>query len=66
MSLASTQGKASDANTIHATADNIEALRNKVFVNIGPGKACPDLDSPGISADGDVIEAGHRDMYTLG
>ena len=66
MSLASTQGKASDANTIHATADNIEALRDKIFVHIGPGKACPDLDGPGIFADDDVIEAGHRDMYTFG
>ena len=66
MSLASTQGKACDANTIHASSDNIEALRDKIFVHIGPGKACSNLDGPSIFADDDVIEAGHRDMYALG
>ena len=66
MTLASPKSKACDANTIHATSDNIEAPRNKVCVHIGPGKACPNFDSPRIFADGDVVESGHRDVYTWG
>jgi hypothetical protein len=66
LALASTKSKASDANTIHPSSDNIEALRDKICVHIGPGKARPDLDGPRIFADDGVIEAGHRDMYTWG
>jgi hypothetical protein len=44
MALASTKGKASDADTIQATSDNIEPLGDKICVHISPGKACPDLD----------------------
>jgi hypothetical protein len=66
MTLASTKGEASDANTIYATSDNIEAPRDKIRIHIGPGKACSNLNSPRIFADGDVIEPGHRDVYTLG
>jgi hypothetical protein len=64
--LASTKGEASDANAIYATSDNIETLRDKIRIHIGPGKACSDLDSPRIFTDGDVIEPGHRDVNTLG
>jgi hypothetical protein len=66
MRLASTKSKASYANTIQATSDNIDALRDKICVYIGPGKAGPNLDSLRIVADYDVIESGHRDVYTRG
>jgi hypothetical protein len=64
--LASTKSKASDTNTIQATSDNIEALRDKISVYIGPCKPCPNFDSLIIFADDDFIEPGHRDVYTWG
>jgi hypothetical protein len=64
--LTPTKGKASDANTIQATSDNIEAVGNEISVHIGPRKARPNLDSLTTFADGDVIEPGHRDVYTCG
>jgi hypothetical protein len=64
LALASTKNKAGDANSIHASSGDTEALRDKICVHIGPGKACPDLDGPGIFVDGDIVEPGHRDMYT--
>ena len=66
ITLASTKSKASDANTIQATSNNIEALGDKIRVHIGPGEACPNLDSLRMVADDDVIEPGHRDVYTWG
>ena len=66
MSLASAESKASDANTVYATSSNTEALRDKICVHIGPGKAGPNLDSPRIFANSDVIEPGHRDLYAWG
>jgi hypothetical protein len=66
MTLASTKSKAGDANTILATSDDIDALRDKICVYIGPGKAGSNLNGLGIVADDDVIESGHRDVYTPG
>jgi hypothetical protein len=66
MALTSTKGKASDANTIQATSDNIEAVGDEISVHIGPRKARPNLDSLATFADGDVIEPGHRDVHTCG
>jgi hypothetical protein len=66
MALTSTKSKASDANTIRASSDNIEALGDEIFVHIGPRKARPNLDSLITFADDDVIEPGHRDVYTCG
>ncbi len=63
ITLASTKGEAGHANTIQATSDNIEALRDKIRVYIGPCKPCPDFDSLTIFADDDVIEPGHQDVY---
>jgi hypothetical protein len=64
--LASNESEVSDANTVYATSSNTEALRDKICVHISPGKTCPDLDSPRIFANDDVIEPGHRDLYTWG
>ena len=66
MTLASTKSKASNANTIQATSDNIDALGDKICVYIGPGKTCPDFDSLGTVAHDDIIEPSHRNMYTWG
>jgi hypothetical protein len=66
MALASTKSKASDADTIQATSDNIETLGNKVCVHISPGKARPNLYSLRIFANDNVVEPRHRDMYTWG
>jgi hypothetical protein len=66
MALASTKSKASDANTIQATSDDIDALWDKICVYIVPGKARPNLNGLGIVAYDDVIESGHRDVYTRG
>jgi hypothetical protein len=66
MTLASTMSKASDADTIQAASDDIDALRDKICVYIGPGKAGPNFNSLRIVADDDVIESGHRDVYTPG
>jgi len=66
MALASAKSKASDANAIRATSDNIEALGDKISVHIGPRKARSNLDSLITFADDDVIEPGHRDVYTCG
>jgi hypothetical protein len=57
--LASTNSKASNTNTIQATSDNIEALRDKICVYIGPCKFCPDFGLI-IFANDDFIEPGHR------
>jgi hypothetical protein len=64
--LASTKSKASNTNTIQATPDDVEALRDKICVYIGPCKPCPDFDGLIIFADNDFIEPGHRDVYTRG
>ena len=64
MTRAPTKSEAGDANTIYATSDNIEALGDKISVHIRPRKACPNLNSPRIFADDDVIEPSHRDVYT--
>jgi hypothetical protein len=64
--LASTEREASDANTVQATSDNIETLGDKISIHVGPGEARSNLDSPMIFADDDVIEPGHRDVYTWG
>jgi hypothetical protein len=66
MALTSTKSNTSDANTIRATSDNIEALGDEISVHISPRKARPNLDSLTTFADGDVIEPGHRDVYTCG
>jgi hypothetical protein len=66
MALTSTKSKASDTNTIRASSDNIEALGDEISVHIGPQKARPNLDSLITFADDDVIEPGHRDVYTCG
>jgi hypothetical protein len=66
MALASTKSKASDANAIRATSDNIEALGDEISVHIGPRKARPNFDGLTTFADDDVIEPGHRDVYTCG
>jgi hypothetical protein len=66
MALASTKSKASDADTIKTTSYNIEALGNKICVHISPGKSRPNLNSERIFANDDVIEPGHRDVYTWG
>jgi hypothetical protein len=64
--LASTESEASDANTIQATSDNIEAFGDKIFVHIGPRKARPNLDGPRVFTDDNVIEPGHRDVNPSG
>jgi len=66
IALASTESKASDANTIQATSDNIEALGDEIFVQIGPREARPNLDSPTVFTDDNVIELGHRDVNPWG
>jgi hypothetical protein len=62
IALASTESEASDADTIQATSDNIEALGDEIFVHIGPRKARPNLDSTTVFTDDNVIEPGHRDV----
>jgi hypothetical protein len=64
--LASTKGQAGDANAIQATSDNIEALWDEVFIDIGPGKPCPDLDRPRVLMDGDLPEPRHGYVYAVG
>ena len=66
MVLTSAKSKASDANTIHTTSDNIEALGDEISVHIGPRKARPNFDSLVTFADDEVIEPGHRDVYACG
>ena len=66
VTLTSTKSKACDTDTIQATSDNSEALRNKILVHIGPCKPCPDFDSLIIFTNDDVVEPGHRDVYTRG
>jgi hypothetical protein len=66
MALTSTKSKASDANTIRAAFDNIEALGDEISVHIDPRKARPNLNSLITFADDDVIEPGHRDVYAYG
>jgi len=60
------EGKASDASPVNASSDNIETLWDEIGVHIGPRKARSNLNSPIIFADDDVIESGHRDLYTSG
>ena len=43
--LTSTKGQASDTNPIQATSVNIEALGEKVPIDICPGQPCPNVDS---------------------
>jgi hypothetical protein len=59
MALTSSKSKASDANTIQATSENIEALGGEISVHVGPCKARPNLDSMTTFTDDDIIEPGH-------
>jgi hypothetical protein len=58
--------KASDADTIQAIFDNIEAPRDEIFVHIGPRKARSNLDSPTVFTDDNVIELNQRDVNSWG
>jgi hypothetical protein len=66
IALASTKGKASHAYSGQATANNIEALGNKVRIHLGPGKPGANLDSSKVFMNDDVLEPGHRYVHAKG
>jgi len=66
IALTSTKGKASHANTVQATANNIEAPGNKVCVHHGPGKPGANLDSSEVFMNDNVLEPSHRYVHAKG
>jgi len=63
VALTSTKGQASDTNAIQATSDNIEALGNKVIIDICPGQPCPNVDGHRVFMKENISESGHRYVY---
>jgi hypothetical protein len=63
VALTSTKGQASDTNPIQATSDNIEALGDKVPIDICPGQPCPNVDSHRVFMNDNIPESGHGYVY---
>jgi hypothetical protein len=64
--LTSTKGQASNTNTIQATSGNIEAPGGYVFIDLGPGKPCSDVDRPRVFMNDNFLESGHGYGYPFG
>jgi hypothetical protein len=64
--LTSTKGQASNTNTIQATSDNIETLGDKVLINLGPGKPCPNVDCLRVFMNDNFPESGHGYVHAFG
>jgi hypothetical protein len=64
--LTSTKGQTSDTDTIQATSGNIEVLRGEVFIDIGPGKPCSNVDCSRIFMNDNFPESGHGYVDAFG
>jgi hypothetical protein len=62
----STKGQASDTDAIQTTTGNIEAPRGEVFIDIGPGKPCSNVNRPRVFMNDNFPESGHGYVYAFG
>ena len=61
-----THGQASDTDAIQTTTGNIEAPRGEVFIDIGPGKPCSNVNRPRVFMNDNFPGSGHGYVYALG
>ena len=66
MALTPTKGQASDTNAIQATPGNIETPGGEVFIDIGPGKPCSNVDCSRVFMNNNFPESGHGYVYAFG
>ena len=62
----SAEGKTTDTDAVNVTPNNVKTFGDEVRVDISPGEARSDFDSPLFLVEYDVTETGHRDLYTRG
>jgi len=64
--ITSTKHVTRETDRTRATANDINTPGDQVRVDLLPGKARANLDSPGVVVDYNVLESSHRDVHTRG
>jgi hypothetical protein len=64
--VTSTKCETGEADRTTATSNNVDALGDRVLVDLRPGKSRANLHCPRVFVDDNVLKFGQRDVYTRG